>query len=143
MNAKKKPAETARERRKVNGGALSTSECTSKDFYKLPYSQSHSTRPVAPLQLAPAPSHSLFTLRVQFITGSRQLLAIFTLRLVNVDHGKFKVGRTSQLSGITADFSGDCDGFYDGFFGQEGRILRRILWRIFCLVFSLGKRRIL
>ena len=45
------------------------------------------------------------------------------------------VGRTSQLSGITVDFSGDCDGFCDGFFGQEGRILRRILWQIFCLVF--------
>ena len=41
------------------------------------------------------------------------------------------VGRTSQLSAITADFRGD---FYDGLLGQEGRILRRISWRIFCLV---------
>ena len=46
-----------------------------------------------------------------------------------------KVGRTSQLSGIGADFCGGCDGFYDGFFGQDGRILRRILWRIFVLCF--------
>ena len=30
------------------------------------------------------------------------------------------IGRTSQLSGIGVDFPGDCDGFCDGFFGQEG-----------------------
>ena len=52
------------------------------------------------------------------------------------------VGRTSQLSGIKADVSGECDGFCDGFFGQAGRILRRILWRMFSLVFLKGKRRI-
>ena len=45
------------------------------------------------------------------------------------------LGRTSQLSGIAADFSGGCDGFCDGFVGPEGRILRRILWRIFWPVF--------
>ena len=45
------------------------------------------------------------------------------------------LGCTSQLSGFI-DFSGGCDGFCNGFFGPEGRILRRILWRIFCLVFS-------
>ena len=43
----------------------------------------------------------------------------------------------SQLSGFMADFSGDGDAVCDGLFGQEGRILRRILWRIFCLVFFL------
>ena len=32
-------------------------------------------------------------------------------------------------------FSGEFDGFCNGFFGQEGRILRRILWRIFSCVF--------
>ena len=53
------------------------------------------------------------------------------------------LGHTSQLIVIGVDFSGDCDGFCDGCFGQDGRILRWILWWIFCLVFLLRKRQIL
>ena len=60
-----------------------------------------------------------------------------------IDLANYLLGRTSQPSGIGVDFPGDCDGFCDGFFGQEGRILRRILWRIFSLVFLSRKRRIL
>ena len=33
---------------------------------------------------------------------------------------QYIVGRTSQLSGIAADFSGGCDGFCDGFIGPWG-----------------------
>ena len=81
---------------------------------------------------------SLITLRPKSLWESFETKVSVINRI-----SKKHVGRTSQLSGFTADFSGDSDGFCDGFFGQEGRNLRRISWRIFGLVFSLGKRRIL
>ena len=53
------------------------------------------------------------------------------------------VGRTSQLSGIAADFSSGRDGFYDGFSAQRDGFCDGFCGGFFVLCFPMAKRRIL